>query len=505
VKKSRIALLLGCSSLAFSLTGVPFAAVAESQLLVEGRIREVMAMDLDGDSLRDLVVLSVSGHSTKAKRRVSVFWQRARRKFREQPDTVWDLDPSITALDLFADPTRPEEESPLYSLRSDGVYLHHFHRDGRIDSRQILQASLPHLIPANESVAVFDFVAAWSGREQEILVPDFPHPRLFRFQGGSSSDSVALSTSPVASYRSSPSTLGMATSTLNTSYSFSTPVSADQDGDDRKEIVFVERNRVTVFDSIRQASLQDSPAKRVYPVRLLTDEEASSDRYSIRSQLVDLDGNGRLDLVTAVYRGTAVLELTGRIMIFRARPDGSFERDADQVLQLDDALYNMTQVLDLDGDGTKEIVVPSAKIGLWGYLRLLTTRKTSFSFNTLSLGPEGRFDPGKVIRDSMTVRLSQSYDLPVVALADTCGDGLLDLVIGRGEDQVCIHDDDPQQARRRFTPRPRSCFKTDPYARFLHADMDGDRKEELIRYGTMGEERSRVVLTFLEDCSDRRN
>ena len=56
----------------------------------------------------------------------------------------------------------------------------------------------------------------------------------------------------------------------------------------------------------------------------------------------------------------------------------------DQPVKVDNALYNLAHILDLDGSGTLELIIPSAKLGLWGYLRLLTTHKASFAFNTVA-------------------------------------------------------------------------------------------------------------------------
>jgi len=66
-------------------------------------VREIAAVDLDGDGLLDLAALSVTGHASGAVHHLSVYWQRSENSFPEQPDAVWDLDRRIVLLDLSVD------------------------------------------------------------------------------------------------------------------------------------------------------------------------------------------------------------------------------------------------------------------------------------------------------------------------------------------------------------------------------------------------------------------
>jgi len=465
---------------------------------VPGRVRHVTAVDLDGDSLADLTVLSLTGRSLDAVQHLSVFWQRPGSTFPETPDTVWEVDRGTVALDLFPTGGKTGLPAALYSLRADGVRAHRFGRGAGVESSVVLRAALDHLVPADQSTAVIDFVADWRGMGLEALVPEFPHPRLFPLDGDSPAAGVALQTEPVATYWTSGSDKELRDATLNLHYSFPVPVAADQDGDGRAEIAFVERDRVTVFGTPAKADGSHALAKKIYPVRILSDEEAASDRFTVQTRLVDLDGDGRADLLAVVYRDAGILELEGRVVVFRARPDGSFAPAPDQEIVLPHALYSLTHVLDLDGDGAREIVLPSADLGLWGYLRVLTTRKVSFDFNTLTRAGEKVFDTSAMTRDAMTARLSRDHDLPVVKLQDMNGDGLVDVLIGSGEDRVCIHDGirDPE---RRFRSKPATCLEADPYAVYVVVGLKNTGRRDLVRHDPVGKDPGRLVLTLFRE------
>jgi len=488
--------LAGLLFVALVSSPAPAAEIIESSMEAPGRIRHVVAVDLDGDARTDLAVLSVTGHSADAVHHLSVFWQRPGRSFPELPDAVWDLDRRIVALDLTPQELREGDPARIYSLAADGVSLHRFRRlDGAVESTVVVKAQLDHLIPGDEWMVVDDFVRDWRGKGQEMLIPTFPHPRLFGPGEADGSEGVPLEVEPLATYWMSGSGKEVRGAALNVQYSFPIPVNADQNGDGKREIAFVERNRITVFDT---TAVDDGPQrieKKVYSIQTLTDDEAASDRFTVRPRLIDLNGNGRADLVVVVFRDTGIFQLEGRILVFLGKVNGSFVSRPDQVIEVDDALYNLVHVLDLDGNGTREIVVPSAKLGLWNYLRLLTTHKASFAFNTAEHRGESGFDVAGMTTDSMTAKLSKKYDLPVIKLEDMDGDGLVDVVIGTGEDRVCIHAGVLEKDKR-FRSKPGSCFEADPYAEYVIADLDGDGTKDLIRHNPTSETPGKLVITL---------
>jgi hypothetical protein len=489
--------LAGWGTVVFLVAGATAAAeVVETEMSVPGRIRYVTAVDLDGDSHADLVVLSLTGHSIDAVHHLSVFWQRPGSAFSEKPDTVWEVERGTVALDLSPTGGKSGVPADVYSLRADGVRAQRFSRTG-VESRTVVKAALDHLVPGDQWTAVIDFVADWRGVGLEALVPEFPYPQLFPL-GDKSNAGLALRTEPVATYWTSGSDKELRATTLNLLYSFPVPIATDQDGDGGPEIAFVERDRVTVFDAVATEKGGEALAKKVYPVRILSDAEVASDRFTVETRLVDLDGDKRADLLAVVYAEAGILELEGRVVVFLARADGSFAPTPDQEIVLAHALYSLTHVMDLDGDGSREIILPTADLGLWGYLRVLTTRKVSFDFNTLARSVGKGFDISAMARDDMTARLSKDHDLPVVKLQDMNGDGIVDVLIGSGEDRVCIFDGvrDPVH---RFKSKPSTCFTADPYAIYTVVGLGGTERRDLVRYDPPGKDQGRLVLTVFRE------
>jgi hypothetical protein len=207
-----------------------------------------------------------------------------------------------------------------------------------------------------------------------------------------------------------------------------------------------------------------------------------------------------MDLVAIAYRDAGFLELEGRIMVFLAGQDGDLPRQPDQELQIEHAIYPLTRVIDLDGDGRKEIQVPVAKLGLWGYLRLLTSRRVSFTIQTLPLGGDGRYDPERATRDAMTAKLSKKQDFPVAEPVDVDGDGRTDLVLGSGTERVCVHEGTAPGKGRRIRSEPRVCIAANPFLTYLHFDLDEDGGAELIRYDPGLEGSSELIVSYLREA-----
>jgi len=476
------------------LASPPLLAASEAVLQVDGRVRDVRTLDLDGDSAREVLVFSVDGYSRSARKMVSVFWQLPSGSLPRRPDVVWELEESVVALDVAA----PDGEQALYSLHHDGIYLQAIRKNRSVSRSPVLRHSFPHLVPSDDTIPLMDFAGPWGAPgASDLLVPALPHPLLFRAGTNSYGAGITLPVLATASYivpRLQPA--------LNSSYHFPAP-SIRESTSGRHQLLFFDRDHVVVCDPHRVFDQDDHPgrgtaATRIYPVDILSEEEALSDRNTVKTRILDLNGDHRPDLVAVVYRETGILELAGRVMVFFSRTDGSFRHRPDQVLQMDDGIYYMTRFQDLDDDGLVEILIPTAKLGIWGYLRVLTSGKIAFTVRTLTLGEDGMYDTEAVRKDPFTIRLSDTFEIPAVVYGDLNGDAVQDIAVGRGGNRMCVHLGARDSEDRSFASRPSQCFKADPYERYVTGRLQGHR-DVLMRFSTTGDRRSQVTVTFLEE------
>lgn len=476
------------------------------EMSVAGRILSVHSLDLDGDGLKDLLAFSVTGRDESAKRVGSIFLQGPSRSFRARPDLLWELDRSVIAVDPFPGEAARGDQAPLYSLSAEGVVRHSLGRERKsLSATRVVSADLQHLLPRWDVVLALDFARPWSGGSTEFLIPAIPWPRLYRPGAGDSADMVPLRLPPVSEYRWSR--LGDSGEALRISYDFTPCASADQDGDGTGELVCFGDDTATVQELSRHPSQgagsgagapPEAPPARSYPLNILSDEEAASQRVFRSGLTVSLSGNARTDLVVRVISANrGILDMDGRLLVFRGRPDGSFPRRPDQDLRIEDAIYQLAEVRDLDADGTTDLIVPTMDLGLFSFLRVLVTRRVSFSLESFTLGPGGAIDTGRKWKDPMTVRLSDDYDPPVVEYADVNGDKVSDLIVGTGAQEVCVYEGRRAAVSRRFSPTPRTCLRADPYAGSQIADVDGDGRDDLIIYPSSEKDGNKITVFFM--------
>ncbi len=492
------------------------AGLSQRQLQVEGRILYVVPANLDDDPRRDLVVFHISGQGRRAVRRASVFRHRVGGQFSAVPDITWTLDPGVVAVDIYEPPVVPPRSpegtrdgqasaprAQLFSLRPDGVYRHEFtgHRTPP-RARRVATAALGHLQPAPDDLVLFDFAADFDPTTgvpgtPEFLLPTVPNFTLLR-QAPNAGDELARIEVPVrpqASYGTRSLWDAPAASVIGR-LSLPLPTAADQNGDGGSDLIFLRHERLIVVH-LDQVDAQGRAAADVFEVDILDPEAADEAPFTVLHRLVDLQGDGRVDLVAAVFRDAGLFEPEGRIMVFRGRADGTFAAQADQQLAVDSGQYFLTLIEDLTGNGRREILMPAAKIGVFGLIKLLTGRKLSFTFVSFDPKADGAYDTGRDTRTSLRALISERNDVSVVFFADVDGDSVLDLLIGSQDDAVCVHQGSVENGRWEFPSRPSECIPESPFATFLHADLDGDGREDLMSYGVRGKASKTLTVTFV--------
>jgi hypothetical protein len=374
----------------------------------------------------------------------------------------------------------PAERGTIFSISADGIYSHRLDAEGRrITSSRVLSADLAHLPVQKESTLLLDFAGPWSGGPTEFLVPAFPHPLLLRPRDQGAYDAIALQIPPEPSYSVRSADGDGAAAPLNASFEFQRIVSADQNGDGRRELIAQRMSTVSVLEIPRDRKLA---TPRTYPLDILSDDEFKTQRCWQGAQFKALTSSGRMDVVATVScEKGGLFEFGGRFLIFKSAPDGSFSQKADQEFPIENGLFWELSIRDLDADGKPEITVPAVKLGVWGMIRAGMTHKVAFDFVTVALGPGGTFDTTRTWKDPVTLRLSSSkYDTPVILFANTDNDKITDLVVGTGADEVCVYNGIARHPDRRFSSSAGLCFQTDPYATFKKVDLDADGKDELI-------------------------
>lgn len=200
---------------------------------------------------------------------------------------------------------------------------------------------------------------------------------------------------------------------------FAAPAMADLDGDGRNDLLVgqLDNGRLRIY---RNVARRGQPSFETY--RWLESDRGicsvpTGCAVGFTPQVADLDGNGCLDILTGSFPG-------GAIFAFYGNPDGSFydarllvDRDGNAYLK--EPRYNSTVfATDWDGDGDLDLVLGRGPASL-----------------VINDGDRSHARYGQAV--PITV---QGKPIPVgrvsPVVADWDGDGLDDLVTGRGGDVV---------------------------------------------------------------------
>lgn len=254
----------------------------------------------------------------------------------------------------------------------------------------------------------------------------------------------------------------------------------DLDGDGRKDILLPEGS--TLRAHLTGAALGERSRSIRLPLDLDPDrdprERGARRRELSRSWFRDVDADGRVDLVTQhwIVDGSW-FGSKAEITLHRGTGDGF--APATSVTTTSSPVD--TQLLDLDGDGDLDLLVPQIDTGLGNLARAMLARRVQVEARVHDLDG-GRWSAVPRSLRTLTVPVDDPDALAVELDGDVDGDGFLDAVVMEGDGPLAVHRgsaagiaEDPWATV--VVPRPPG---EDPL--FVH-DLTGDGRAEVVVWG----------------------
>lgn len=459
-------------------------------LQVEGEVASVVAADLDGDGRKDLLAVYVTGLPPYQKRSFAIFWNRSG-VFAPRPDLTLSVDEAeACAFDVGKVANGGDE---LLLITPRGVMTKSFAQRRPAEPRRLAdQPTLFHQPILGQLPRIRILADVAGPQSHDLLVPALGSLAIFRHVGDRYDKAAELEIDMEVGGGPRKS------QGLEVRYGFPELHVSDTDGDGLRDIIAAQEDRIAIY---RQGPGFTFPAQpqfsRDFAVRTPADHRARGTSASVL--LADVDGDGIADALVRKQVFEGVTSARSTSYLFFGRKDG-FAKQPAQVLESEGVTLLQTQLLDVNGDGRPDLVVPYTSFGVFALIRMLTAKTVKVTFQIFPFEPrERRFavDPASERALVFRVPLAGDSDLQAVSLAaDVTGDGKPDLIFAPSEDELDVY---PALGNGEFASSPAEVVEVRAAGVLEAVDLDGKGRSDLILHypQTRGHRGEIVVLTNL--------
>lgn len=445
----------------FALRSVPSA----------GRTTAAELADLDGDGRSDLLAAVFDGIPPNDTRELRVWLQRADGALPDAPDLSLRLPDGAAAYDVAELDPAPGVEVAL--LRRDRLSIVSF--AGRAARIRDLPLPAPSVAAARDERGLDRLRLLRSELPGRLLVPGLGELFVLDPAGG---DAMRLRVGARSNYflppRPGP---AVGENEVESFYDFPRIDVGDVDGDGRPDLVASNRFEIRVFLQRPDASFTGRPDRRL-AVGRITEDDLIRGSGLVRVRAEDFDGDARADLVVT-YTAGGLLEARSRTTLHRNRAGSWDLASPDQEIRCDGCFVSY-DLLDLQGDGRLELLEARVPLGILHLVETLLTRSVDVEVRIFERGAKLPFaaDPWLSAAIDLGFRFEtfEPRGFYPTLRADWNGDGTLDrLGAGDGE-AIEIHlGGSPASFRQRVA---RQLLDTNGSLRI--GDLDGDELPDLL-------------------------
>lgn len=403
--------------------------------------------DLDGDTYTDLVLSYRRGSGPSAQRYLAVFFRSAE-GYPARPQVAFRAPPTAAAFDV-GDALGDGRDEVLY-LTSTGVFVQTF--EARKPGRPQRLISTATLVsgPEEEDLATWDFLRTLPGGKSVLMVPGRRRLRVYTrgpekwaIWADVQVDLHSYYDAESKTYRRSgrggatgrPYAFRVTTIVPNVEW-------VDQTGDGRLDLVTFYEDRVAVHVQDDSGALAPKPThRRWFRVRSKAELESRDTRVSAKVR--DLDGDGIADLALGKIGG-GITTLKTELRLYKGVKGGGFGDTPAQVFA-DEGFAALSDFVDVDGDGTLEMVHPLSEVSIVAMSRAMLSKTLDLDVRIRERSPAHAFFHPKPVQ---TLETSYGLDLSVGASIrgaaplfgrDFDGDGRPDVLLSEGGEAMVVH------------------------------------------------------------------
>ncbi len=431
-----------------------------SRLHLEGKLHFVIPADLDGDGVNELLVSHLPDGGAGGKV-LALYKTDDGRHYGPHAARTISLDPKTGVVDVG-------------DLNSDGRDDLFFTSDGRLSAYLTQEGGLfaekpstifehPYNLPYSREKA-FRFKLAWDlnhdGRDDLFLTTMEGYALFLQNAQG------RFPREPSQVFRLDYSSMMWEEGeNIAIKYEIPFPTQLDINGDGTLDLVFSDGVFFHFFPFDPEQSMYGPPKV----VKLPVEKPVFG---MLRSVVDDIDGDGVPDILMMRVLGKKMQ--TNENYLFKGRPGLEFLDKPDQAI-LSEGAADTPVVLDLDGDGRKELITSSVKIGLSMFIDYFLRNRVRVDFSIYRI-KDRSYEEDPVMVRSVYFKTEEEEGTPGAEQADFNGDGIDDFVLASQPEKLSFYLTDPDV----LLPDEPTCEVEIPsYGVMVAEDLNGDGKDDI--------------------------